>query len=205
MNLVYYPDEILSKAATTIDVENPQVDLVQLKADMLDVMTKHRGLGLSACQVGLPWKVFVMGETKEAAIMVVNPEILSFSNETNNEPEGCLSFPDVFLRVNRPNTVSAKWLDENLNPQEGTIEGYGARCFLHEHDHLMGVVYKEKVSRMKWDRAQKKKEKIKKQRNQVMQYIRRMEEFEKNRTLDPAEEMDKKKASTTLDLSPQED
>jgi peptide deformylase len=201
MNLVYYPDEILSKAATPIDVENPQVDLVQLKEDMLDVMIKSRGLGLSACQVGLPWKVFVMGETKEAAIMVVNPEIIAYSEETNNEPEGCLSFPDVFLRVNRPNTVSAKWLDENLKPQEGTIEGYGARCFLHEHDHLMGVVYKEKVSRLKWDRAQKKKEKIVKQRRQVMQYIRNMEEFEKNRTLDPAEEVDKKKASTTLDLN----
>ena len=64
----------------------------------------------------------------------------------------------------------------------------------------MGVVYKEKVSRMKWDRAQKKKQKITKQRQQVMQYIRRMEEFEKNRTLDPAEEVDKKKASTTLSL-----
>ena len=200
MNLVYYPNEILSKEATPIDVENPQVDLVQLKTDMLDVMMKHRGLGLSACQVGLPWKVFVMGETKEAAIMVVNPEILAHSEETNNDPEGCLSFPDVFLRVNRPNTVTARWLDENLKEQSGVIEGYGARCFLHEYDHLMGVVYKEKVSRMKWDRAQKKKQKITKQRQQVMQYIRRMEEFEKNRTLDPAEEMDKKKASTTLSL-----
>ena len=90
MKLVYYPDEILSKAATPIDVENPQVDLVQLKEDMLDVMIKSRGLGLSACQVGLPWKVFVMGETKEAAIMVVNPEIIAYiqvidQSITNND------------------------------------------------------------------------------------------------------------------------
>ena len=197
MKLVYYPDEILSKAATPIDVENPQVDLVQLKADMLDVMIKHRGLGLSACQVGLPWKLFVMGESKETAIMVVNPEIIAHSEETNNEPEGCLSFPDVFLSVNRPNTVSAKWLDENLKPQEGTIEGYGARCFLHEYDHLMGVVYKEKVSRMKWDRATKKKQKIQKQRSKMqaaMAYLNAMAAREKAQ-----------QSAETLDLGPQED
>ncbi len=200
MELVYYPNEILTTAATEIDVKNPQVDLVQLKADMLDVMIKNRGLGLSACQVGLPWKTFVMGESREAAIMFVNPEIIEYSTETNNEPEGCLSFPDVFLRVPRPNTVSVRWLDENLQPQEGTLDGYGARCFMHEHDHLMGVVYKHKVSRLKWDRAQKKKSKITKQRNQVMQYMKILEQAEKNKAAVAQQE-----ESVTLDLGTNKD
>ena len=203
MKLVYYPDPILSKGLKDFDFEEVKqifADAADLKDQMVDVMVKHKGIGLSACQVGLDYRCFVMGESKETAIMVINPEIVAFGEETECEPEGCLSFPDMYLKVTRPTTVTAKWLDEQGQEQGGTLEGYGARCFMHEFDHLNGVVYKEKVSRLKWDRALKKKNKITKQRNQIMQAMRRMEEFEKNRTLDPAEEIDKKKASTTLNL-----
>ena len=203
MKLVYYPDPILSKEMEDFDFDKVKeifADAADLKEQMVDLMVKHKGIGLSACQVGLNMRCFVIGETKESAIMVINPKILSFSEETELAPEGCLSFPDMFLNIARPKTVSAEWLDEHGEKQSGTLDGYGARCFLHEFDHLNGVVYKEKVSRLKWDRALKKKNKITKQRNQIMQAMRRMEEFEKNRTLDPAEEIDKKKALTTLNL-----
>ena len=174
MKLVYYPDPILGKGLKDFDFEEVKqifADAADLKDQMVDVMVKHKGIGLSACQVGLDYRCFVMGESKETAIMVINPEIVAFGEETECEPEGCLSFPDMYLKVTRPTTVTAKWLDEQ-----------------------------GQVSRLKWDRALKKKNKITKQRNQIMQAMRRMEEFEKNRTLDPAEEIDKKKASTTLNL-----
>lgn len=180
MNLVYYPNPILDKALTEVNVEDPGFDPVKLKKDMIDLMVKSKGLGLSACQVGLNYKLFVMGESHKTSMMVINPEIIEVSEETVNEFEGCLSFPGVFVNIPRPVSVSARWLDENFESHEGTIEGYGARCFLHEYEHLNGVVYKSKVSRLKWDRALKKKGKIDKQRMRLADYIRNVEAAKKD-------------------------
>lgn len=185
MKLVYYPDPILSKGMEDFDFDKVKeifADAADLKEQMVDLMVKHKGIGLSACQVGLNMRCFVIGETRESAIMVINPKILSFSEETELAPEGCLSFPDMFLNIARPSTVTAEWLDEHGEKQSGTLDGYGARCFLHEFDHLNGVVFKEKVSRLKWDRATAKKSKIRKQRKKMqaaMTYLNAMAQKEK--------------------------
>jgi peptide deformylase len=185
MKLVYYPDPILGKGMEDFDFEKVKeifADAADLKEHMVDIMVKHKGIGLSACQVGLNMRCFVIGETRESAIMVINPAILEFSEETELAPEGCLSFPDMFLNIARPKTVSAEWYDEHGEKQSGTLDGYGARCFLHEFDHLNGVVFKEKVSRLKWDRATTKKTKIQKQRKKMqeaMAYLNTMAEKEK--------------------------
>ena len=185
MKLVYYPDPILNKGMEDFDFDKVKeifADAADLKEQMVDLMVKHKGIGLSACQVGLNMRCFVIGETRESAIMVINPKILSFSEETELAPEGCLSFPDMFLNIARPSTVSAEWLDEHGEKQSGTLDGYGARCFLHEFDHLNGVVFKEKVSRLKWDRATAKKSKIRKQRKKMqaaMTYLNAMAQKEK--------------------------
>lgn len=185
MKLVYYPDPILGKGMEDFDFDKVKeifADAADLKEQMVDLMVQHKGIGLSACQVGLNMRCFVIGETRESAIMVINPKILSFSEETELAPEGCLSFPDMFLNIARPKTVSAEWLDEHGEKQSGTLDGYGARCFLHEFDHLNGVVFKEKVSRLKWDRATTKKNKIQKQRKKMreaMTYLNAMAQKEK--------------------------
>ena len=185
MKLVYYPDPILNKGMEDFDFDKVKeifADAADLKEQMVDLMVKHKGIGLSACQVGLNMRCFVIGETRESAIMVINPKILSFSEETELAPEGCLSFPDMFLNIARPSTVTAEWLDEHGEKQSGTLDGYGARCFLHEFDHLNGVVFKEKVSRLKWDRATAKKSKIRKQRKKMqaaMTYLNAMAQKEK--------------------------
>lgn len=182
MKLVYYPDPILQTELEDVNIENPGFDPVELKEQMVKLMIEKRGLGLSACQVGLNYKLFVMGEKEEAAAMVINPEILDVSSETVLDFEGCLSFPDIFVQIPRPKDVRAKWYNEKLELQEGTITGYGARCFLHEYDHLYGVVYKDKTSRLKWERALKKKDKIQKQRSKLMQYLSMMKQFEVQQT-----------------------
>jgi len=182
MNLVYYPDPILKKELTDVNIENPGFDPIELKEQMTQVMLEKRGLGLSACQVGLDHKLFIMGEKEGAIAMFINPEVISVSEEEVLDTEGCLSFPDVFVQIKRPQDVIAKWYDENLNPQSGTITGYGARCFLHEYDHLHGVVYKDKTSHLKWDRALKKKGKIAKQRAKMMNYLSMMKQFEATQT-----------------------
>jgi len=171
MKLVKASDPILSKELNDINIDNPQIDLKETKDQMVDLMVSQRGLGLSAGQVGIDYKLFIIGESKENCMMFVNPEVLSVSEETELDVEGCLSYPDMFVKMLRPNMVEAKWFDEEGKPQEGRFEGYTARCFLHEYDHLFGVVFKDKVSRLKWDRAKTKKSKISKQRNQLTAYM----------------------------------
>ena len=171
MKLVKASDPILSKELNDINIDNPQIDLKETKDQMVDLMVSQRGLGLSAGQVGIDYKLFIIGESKENCMMFVNPEVLSVSEETELDVEGCLSYTDMFVKMLRPNMVEAKWFDEEGKPQEGRFEGYTARCFLHEYDHLFGVVFKDKVSRLKWDRAKTKKSKISKQRNQLTAYM----------------------------------
>ena len=171
MKLVKSTDPILSKELADVDLKNPGFDPKELKEKMVELMVSKRGLGLSACQVGLDYKVFIIGENKENSMMFINPEVISVSEETELDVEGCLSFPDMFVKMARPNLVEAKWYDEEMKEQSGSFEGYTARCFLHEFDHLYGVLYKDKVSRLKWDRAKQKKDKITKQRNKLMAYL----------------------------------
>ena len=172
MKLVSNRDPILFKELQDIDIQNPQIDLKQTKNDMVELMVSKRGLGLSACQVGIDYKLFIIGEDKDTTMMFVNPRVISVSEETEYDYEGCLSYPDVFLKMDLPTSVEASWYDEDGNLQTGNFEGYTARCFLHEFDHLYGVVFSQKVSRLKWDRALKKKQKIAKQRSQLMAYIK---------------------------------
>lgn len=191
MNLVPSTDPILFKELNDVNLEDPGFDPKELKEQMAELMVSKRGLGLSACQVGLDHKVFIIGENTENVMMFINPTVVSVSEETELDVEGCLSYPDMFVKLARPSEVQATWYDEELKEQSGTFTGYTARCFLHEFDHLYGVVYKDKVSRLKWDRALKKKGKVEKQRRQLMQYLRNMEEYQKQRTLDPAEESER--------------
>lgn len=179
MKLVSNKDPILSKELADVNLEDPGFDPVELKQQMTELMVSKRGLGLSACQVGLDHKVFIIGENEENVMMFINPEVVSVSEETELDVEGCLSFPDMYVKIARPSSVEATWHDENLEPKKAMFEGYTARCFLHEFDHLHGVVYKDKVSRLKWDRATKKKGKVEKQRGEAMRYLNYLQNLEK--------------------------
>jgi|TARA_B110000908_G_C10153500_1_gene402520 peptide deformylase len=170
MKLVHCDDPILSKVLADVDIENPGFDIKETATRMKVLMNSQKGLGLSACQVGLDYKMFIMGQEANVAVFI-NPEVVSVSVEEEIDVEGCLSFPDMFVKIPRPTTVEAKWFDEDLQPQAKEFTGYAARCFLHEFDHLYGVVYKQKVSRLKWERAEKKKVKIQKQRLNMMKYM----------------------------------
>ena len=128
-------------------------------------------------------------------------EVIVYHEGEMESYEGCLSFPDVFLHVKRPKTVQAEWLDENGEKQSGLLEGYGARCFMHELDHLNGVVYKDHVSRMKYDRALTKKAKITKQRNKMLATMQWVDNVNKLRE----EQMIETAKNNKLDLSTSED
>ena len=163
MNLIKYPNEILEREVKDVDLENPGFDPVELKKEMVDFMIANNGIGLSANQIGLDAKVFVMGDSVENSTMCINPTVLQYTSDTAVDVEGCLSFPNVFVKIKRPKEILAKYWNENLEECTVKIEGYSAKCYLHELDHLLGITFKDRASKLKWDMAQKKAHKLEKQ------------------------------------------
>jgi peptide deformylase len=162
MSLIYYPNKFLEKEVKDVNLEDPGFDPKELKEQMVDTMLSHSGIGLAANQIGLDAKVFVFGDSKENSTICFNPTILQYTKDTTIDVEGCLSFPNMFVKIKRPKEILARWYDENFEEQTVKIEGYSAKVYLHEFDHLVGITIKDRVSKLKWDMAQKKAQKIEK-------------------------------------------
>lgn len=162
MNLLYYPHEFLDRQVKAVDLENPSFNPVELKKQMVDIMLSNSGIGLAANQIGLDAQVFVMGDSVANSTICINPTVLQYTSDTITDVEGCLSFPNVYLKITRPKEILAKFYNENLEECVVKIEGYSAKCYLHEWDHLQGITFKDRVSKLKWDMAQKKARKLEK-------------------------------------------
>ena len=132
-------------------------DRVDLSKVMYNTMAKYGGLGLAANQVGLPYRMFIMGghpSIEQGKIRsIFNPLINDVSKETVNMKEGCLSFPFLFLMINRPKWVSVKYTDQHGKEIEETLHGMPARIFQHENEHMNGYLFTDLVSKLKLDRA----------------------------------------------------
>ena len=139
-------------------------DRKELSKVMYDNMVKYGGLGLSANQVGLPYRMFVMGghpQVEDGKVRTVfNPLINDVSSESINLKEGCLSFPFLFLSIKRPKWCSVRYTDENGEEVEETLHGMSARIFMHENEHMNGYVFTDLVSKLKLERAEKTKTKL---------------------------------------------
>ena len=139
-------------------------DRKELSKVMYDNMTKYGGLGLSANQLGLPYRMFVMGghpQIEDGKVRsVFNPLINDVSPESINLKEGCLSFPFLFLSIKRPKWCSVRYTDENGEEVEETLHGMSARIFMHETEHMNGYVFTDLVSKLKLERAEKSKQKM---------------------------------------------
>ena len=139
-------------------------DRKELSKVMYDNMAKYGGLGLSANQLGLPYRMFVMGghpQIEDGKVRsVFNPLINDVSPESINLKEGCLSFPFLFLSIKRPKWCSVRYTDENGEEVEETLHGMSARIFMHENEHMNGYVFTDLVSKLKLERAEKSKQKM---------------------------------------------
>lgn len=139
-------------------------DRKELSKVMYDNMAKYGGLGLSANQIGLPYRMFVMGghpQIEDGKVRsVFNPLINDVSPESINLKEGCLSFPFLFLSIKRPKWCSVRYTDENGEEIEETLHGMSARIFMHENEHMNGYVFTDLVSKLKLERAEKSKQKM---------------------------------------------
>ena len=139
-------------------------DRKELCTIMYDTMVKYGGLGLSCNQVGLPYRMFVMGghpSIEEGKVRYVfNPLVNDVSEESIVYKEGCLSFPFLFLSIKRPKWVSVRYTDQNNEEVEETLHSMSGRIFQHENEHMNGYVFTDLVSKFKLDRAKKAQMKL---------------------------------------------
>lgn len=161
MKLVKYPDPWLEKKVSKFNFDD--LDAKKIESDMIELMLSEGGIGLSANQIALDAQVFVIkpfvNEIKKP-FAVINPEILAATNEMDSGPEGCLSHPDLYLSVKRPKGLRAKFVDSDGNERIIDFYDIDARCFLHEYDHLQGIQFINRVSKIKLHMAEKKRKKF---------------------------------------------
>jgi peptide deformylase len=145
---------ILSTAMPVVD--NPKY-VEPLSQSMFKLMWANDGIGLAAPQVGMYLRMFIMGPQEGPHYVCINPEVIAVSDNEVLEPEGCLTYPDLWLNISRPAWIDVKYQTLDGSIVEKRLEGLMARCYLHELDHLDGVVFTKKVSRLKLEMAKKKK------------------------------------------------
>ena len=157
------PNPVLKQVSTPVE-GGVTDELRALMDDMLETMYDAPGIGLAAIQIGVPKRIIVMdlaGKDEEPQPrFFVNPEIVWSSDELFAYEEGCLSVPEVYDEVERPNRVRIRYLDYNGQPVEEEAEGLFAVCIQHEMDHLEGVLFIDHLSRLKRDRAITKVKKL---------------------------------------------
>ena len=141
---------------------NPELNRQEIKDNLIETMQHYEGIGLSANQIGVMERVFVMYnhvETKQI-IACFNPKIIKEGEEKVLIDEGCLSFPGLWVKVNRPETIEVEYEDENGEKVQRELYGLQSRIFQHEYDHMEGSNFTEKVSKLKLDMAIKKQKKM---------------------------------------------
>ena len=149
--IVTVPDSILRKKSLVVEKVNKEIK--NLMDDMLETMYKAPGIGLAAVQIGILKRIVVIDiskdENKKDPVYFVNPELTWKSKEKATYEEGCLSIPDQFAKIDRPEKCTVKFLDYNGNPKEIKAEGLLATCIQHEIDHLNGVLFIDYLSKLK--------------------------------------------------------
>ena len=149
------PDPILKKVSKPVDKVTPEI--IGLMDEMFETMYAAPGIGLAAVQIGVPKRLVVIDTARDEApknpLYIINPEITWASEELNEHEEGCLSIPEVFDKVKRPAEVKVRFLDRTGAGQEMHCNGLLATCIQHEIDHLNGVLFIDRLTRLKRDRV----------------------------------------------------
>lgn len=163
----------MSEICTLIESTNPllriklsecssDLDREKVESQLIDSMKHYQGIGLSANQVGIMERVFVMySDVKKGEIIsCFNPKIITQSDTEIVIEEGCLSYPGLWLKVKRPDGIEVEYEDKNGELQSKAMFGLECRIFLHEYDHMEGTDFTKKVSKIKLDRAKKRQSKM---------------------------------------------
>ena len=176
LKLVPSSDPILHTQVKKFDF-NGDIDAELFSNIMHEKMKEYGGIGLAANQVGVNLKMFVRG-VGEVKYSIFNPTILDLEMDTVSMDEGCLSFPGIYMKVSRPKTIHVEYQNVKGEVVQEEFTGLTARIFLHEYDHMMGITFDERVSKMKWDLANNRKQKRNKKiaKSQVQKLIKQIKE-----------------------------
>jgi len=171
--IIEVPDPLLRQISTPVETVDDAVRA--LIADMFETMYAAPGIGLAAIQIGVPKRILVIdlqepeeedGEPVSDPQVFINPQIVEHSDQEVPYKEGCLSVPDQYADVDRPDRLRARWLDESGKSHDEAIEGLLATCLQHEMDHLEGVLFIDHLSRLKREMILKKLTKLRKEQEQ---------------------------------------
>ena len=136
-------DEILKKKSKKVEVIDEKI--IELINDMIETLHKYEGVGVAAVQVGILKQIVVIQEAEDKPIhVIINPEIISQSG-TQIVEEGCLSFPNKFAKIERPENIKIRAINEKGKKIEISGKGLLAQAISHEIDHLNGEVFIDKI------------------------------------------------------------
>ena len=157
-----YPHETLLQTSTPWR-DNDSIqgydDKEKFERDMIKVMQDEAGMGLAANQIGITKRFFVIGhssfDTFQKHAIIWNPQVINFSEEKVIDVEGCLSFKDVFVKVERPKVIEVQYETTQGKTEFANLNGMESKCFQHELDHLDGITFNKRVSKLRWQMANK--------------------------------------------------
>ena len=165
LEVLHFPDKRLRKIAKPVEKVNQEIkDIIE---QMFFTMYEEKGIGLAATQVNIQKRLIVIdvSENRDKKLFLINPEIISLSDDLDTMEEGCLSVPGFYESVSRPKTVKVSSLDFNNQLIEFEANGLLATCIQHEIDHLNGKLFVDHISALKRNRIEKKITKLKKEGN----------------------------------------
>jgi peptide deformylase len=157
-----YPHEALMQASTAW-TRNDSIagyeDIEKFENDMIRLMLDEKGMGLAANQIGITKRFFAIGhesfDTFQKHAIIWNPQVINFSEEKVIDVEGCLSFKDIFVKVERPKTIEVQYETTQGKTEFAKLDGMESKCFQHELDHLDGITFNKRVSKLRWQMANK--------------------------------------------------
>jgi len=157
-----YPHETLLQTSTPwTETDNIQGydDREKFESDMIRLMLDEKGMGLAANQIGITKRFFAIGhetfDTFQKHAIIWNPQVINSSEGKVIDVEGCLSFKDIFIKVERPKIIEVQYETTQGKTEFAKLDGMESKCFQHELDHLDGITFNKRVSKLRWQMANK--------------------------------------------------
>ena len=159
-----HPYKTLETVSTPFDFATDTIphynDLEKFEVDVVNAMHGAYGMGLAANQIGITKRFFAIAhntfDTFQKSAIIWNPLIKTQSEEKVFDVEGCLSFPDIFVKVERPKQIEVQYETTQGETKTARLNGMESKCFQHELDHLEGITFNKRVSKLRWEMAKTK-------------------------------------------------
>ena len=159
-----YPYKTLLDVCTPFNFANDKIpyydDLEKFETEMVSAMVEAKGMGLAANQIGITKRFFAIGQetfdTFKKHAIIWNPLIKTQSEEKVFDVEGCLSFPGIFIKIERPRIIEVEYETTQGETKTARLNGMESKCFQHECDHLEGITFNKRISKLRWEMANKK-------------------------------------------------